>query len=549
MVYPLYLDPSMSPYRSHFAVVFSNGWHYYDDTSNDIQVGDCTWSNCNGIGIGRSYLSFNTSAITHRASTAQIYSAKVEAYEIHAANGCAAQPVDLYSAGAIGSSTAWPGPASSRLAETASARGDNCASQPPGVAFTSSSLTNYVQGAANNDTSTLNFGLLAPDESNGYQWKRFASNTSGGAAAQLTVSYDFPPSTPFGLSVANPVACPGKPVYSRDTTPTLRAEATDNNPSPLNVGLNFSLWDALPTSVVHRYNTTSVPAASNTPASWATNTSGNTNDASPLGDDPYEFHASATSLSPDTGDQSSPWSSYYHFTIDHTPPSTPSIASFDYPANTWGAPQGTPGKITFASSSDTAGFSYSFDSSGGEPLPTDTTCAYTATTASGGQITASSGSATITVPPALPPAITPSTSKPSTTPTTSPPNPAATPSTSPPASPAKAPPNSKPKTSPPPNRPGKETPATTTATAYPSTAKAPPAPGPTTISNTSWAPAEPSTIRKASPTPSPPASTPTTPSAYKSACRTTSASWPTNSTTSRCKPTAPPSPPTPTARP
>lgn len=40
VVYPLYLDPSMSPYRSHFAVVFNHGWHYYDDTSNDLQVGD-----------------------------------------------------------------------------------------------------------------------------------------------------------------------------------------------------------------------------------------------------------------------------------------------------------------------------------------------------------------------------------------------------------------------------------------------------------------------------------------------------------------------------
>ena len=171
--YPLYIDPPLAPYRSHFAVVTTSGnWHYYDDTSNDLKVGYCNWSDCGGAWHARTYLSFDTAALGGKATTAKVSSAEVDIYEIHSAGDCTSEPVDLYTAGTINSSTDWPGPIGSKLDETSSHLGNTCNNTAGNVVFNSSDVVDRFQSAANGNTDTLTFGLRSPDESNGYQWKR-----------------------------------------------------------------------------------------------------------------------------------------------------------------------------------------------------------------------------------------------------------------------------------------------------------------------------------------------------------------------------------------
>ena len=396
--YPVYIDPSLAPYRAHFAVVTTNGgWHYYDDTSNDLKVGDCDWSGCNGVWTARTYLAFDTGALGGKATTAKVYSAEVDVYEIHNAGGCTDEPVDLYSANSISSSTTWPGPIVSELDETPSHLGDTCNSSAGDVVFNGTNVTNKFQSAASGDWSTVTFGLRSPDEGDPYQWKRFSSAGSGGAAAQIVVNYDFPPSTPYSLSLDNTVKCSGLPTYTRDNTPTLHAAATDYNTPHVNIGMFFEVYNSADTTR-YRYNPTGVTVASGALASWSTNSS-NSNSTAALGDGAYDFRAHATAISSNTADAASGDSGWVPFTIDTTAPAVPVISSHDYPYQAWGTQSGA-GTVTFNGSSDTAGFGYSIDSSGTELLPADTTCAYTKTpTASGGMITAdSAGDATVTLP-------------------------------------------------------------------------------------------------------------------------------------------------------
>lgn len=395
VTYPLYIDPPLAPYQQHFAVVTTDdNWHYYDDASNDLKVGYCAWAACNGTWTARTYLAFNTGALGGQPTTAKVSSAEVDVYEIHSAGDCTDEPVDLYSAGAISSSTAWPGPINTKLDEEASHLGDTCNNTAGDVVFNNANVVNAFQTAANNDTGTLYFALRAPNETNAYQWKRFNSATTGGAAAQIVVHYDFPPSAPTGLTLDNTVKCSGQPTYTRDTTPTLHGHATDYNNPHLPVQLHYTIDTSAGSRA--RYNPTGVQVASGADAPWATSSSNSSNPA-PMADGSYTFNAVATSSSSDTPDATSATSATVPFTIDSTPPTVPTISSFDYPQQTWGT-YGA-GKFTFTGSSDTAAFSYAFDSSGTEPLPGDTTCAYTTTpTTSGGMVTAASGSATITAP-------------------------------------------------------------------------------------------------------------------------------------------------------
>src|SRR5262249_16219177 len=162
--YPLYIDPTASKARSHFAVVFSNGWHYYDDTSEDLKVGACPEGRlpeCNHIGTGRSYFNFDLSAIIGQPTTAHIYTADVYADEPHNAGGCTLEPVQLYSAGAINSSTVWYGPDLNSLQTVSANFSDDCSSSPPAdVDFNNSHVVNQVQQWANNDTKVGTFGLI-----------------------------------------------------------------------------------------------------------------------------------------------------------------------------------------------------------------------------------------------------------------------------------------------------------------------------------------------------------------------------------------------------
>jgi hypothetical protein len=398
VTYPVYIDPLIEPSRSHFAVVFNSGWHYYDNTSYDLKVGDCPQARspaeCNNVGVGRSYFNFDIHYLSGQATTAHIYTAAVYVDEVHNSAGCTSEPVDLYSAGGISSSTTWAGPAGSKLQEVSANFSDTCASSPPAnVIFNNSNVVNQIQTAAAQDATGTTFGLIAPDESNIDQWKRFATSP------QLRVTYDFPPSVPTGLDISSKVACSGKPVYTRDSTPTVYAQAHDNNPTAVNVGLWFEIYTGGGTRM--RYNPAAVSKPSDELGGWTTNSS-NTNSTAGLANGVYDLRVRASALSPDTPDDYSPWTTgHWYFNLDQTAPPAPTITSFDYPAGAWGAPQATPGQFTFGDngSTDTAGFAYAYDSAGDVAPPTDTACNYNQ---SANRWIANDGTSSITPPTSLP---------------------------------------------------------------------------------------------------------------------------------------------------
>jgi hypothetical protein len=354
-----------------------------------MRVGKCDWPECTSRnGVARSYLSFNTAALDGPSGvTAHIYSAAVSVTQVYGAS-CASQPVALWSAGAFTSATNWPGPAIGGL-QSLSSDGGACGTPVKSLLFNGSGVLTWMQSSATNNYQSTNFLLRAPDESERLQWKKF------GTKATLEVHYDFPPATPTALSVDSSVACAGYPRYVRDRTPVLHAKGTTY------AGTQAALWYevAIGGSRV-RYNTDiGVTGASGALQAWATN-SPTTNNTAPLTDGAHLWRVQAESwMFGDSRDLRSGWTDWTAngFTIDATPPAQPSVASFDYPANYWGAPANAPGQFTFSGGADTAAFTYSYDRPGGETLPTDTTCTYAAKNTTGGMVVPSSGRVTFPV--------------------------------------------------------------------------------------------------------------------------------------------------------
>jgi hypothetical protein len=392
--YPVYFDPGMTGAKQHFAVVTSSGWHYYDDTTEDAKVGDCEWAGCNGIGVARSYFAMNTATITGRSVTATIHSVDFSITETHNATNCTAQPVALHRSPSFTSGITWGGPAGVALQTVSANFGDLCATAPANnLNFTGSAVVSYLQEAANNDWTSVSFALIAPNESDRNQWKRFATNPT------LTIHYNFPPSVPTGLKVSNAVSCSGK-VYTADAFPSLFATGHDNNPSPLQLNMWFELW---PTGGSARtaWNTAGVKINSNTQGSWPVNKPGGVGNAN------WSYRVHAENLPSDVPHLSSAWSGWYEFVSRAIPPATaPSVTSYDYPySGYWGSPTASSPTfmLTANGSPDVVGFSYSWAGAGTEPALKTTDCNYNQTIGNGGLVAASSGNATLPVPTSLAP--------------------------------------------------------------------------------------------------------------------------------------------------
>lgn len=393
VTYPVYFDPQMTGAKQHYATVTDMGWHYFDDPNETARVGFCNWTGCNGAWHARSYFQMNTTTITHRATTAQIYAADFGITQIHNANACTAQPVELFKAGGFNSGTVWGGPLGAGLQSVSANFGDSCPSSPANVVrFTNANVVAYVQAAANSDLTSLNFALKSPDEGNRLQWKQFATNPS------LVVRYNFPPNIPTGLAVSHAISCNGV-VYTPDAFPILSAVGTDNNPSPLQLNLWF---EVLPPNGGARVALSSgIRINSGTRGSWTVNKPGG------LGNAGWSFHVKAETLPSDAPHLTSPYSTAYQFTTRANPiTQAPRVVSFDYPdSGYWGPPLASAPKFLVDTNGapDIAGFSYTWAGSGTEPALKTTDCAYTKTFTNGGWVAAGGGQATITVPSTLAP--------------------------------------------------------------------------------------------------------------------------------------------------
>jgi hypothetical protein len=385
--YPLYLDPSTGDVKtSYYAEVMhdsaeNQAWNTTTGTtsvgSNDVEIGYCGFSNCGRLDGAstytmRTYYRFSTSELQHASGVpgATIYDVDFNVQQVALADhSCTAQPANLWSTNAdIGSSTTWPGPFDQMLASGKSAAGGTSSSGSCGPGYLdinssasgNSALAGNVQNGANKAISTMEFMLAATDESIDLQYRVVSDN------ATLDVYYNYPPNTPTPTRVSNETSCTtdssGNPLYySSDNTPIVYAEATDNNNPELNLDWSFTVSDSTGTS--H-------------PSSWLNGNGGYAPGPAPgaernwtapaLVDGTYSFNAQVRNVPTDgkAAQLYSGTSSGFSFTIQKTPPTTPSISSYDYPPGQWGQAAGEPGAFTVSASGDAtkvAGFSYAFN--------------------------------------------------------------------------------------------------------------------------------------------------------------------------------------------
>lgn len=402
VVYPLYIDPQMSG-RVTNTLVVSNGApseRIWNTPSFPMQVGYCgDASHCNNIGTARSYFQMDTTPLLKRNGyAAAIHSAYFYATQYHQYSRCTSEPVELHEAGAtINSGMGWPGPLGGLISTAWSNASDTCSTSPPAaVRFDASSA---AAEATNNDWGSIVLALKAQNEGDGAQWKTFYASD-----AHFDVTFTFKPNAPTGLHLAHAVNCNGMPT-TPDAKPTMYATATDNNASPLPLGLTFEVWNRDATQSIQSTQNM-VEIGSGSEGTWTAD--------SALPENQYAYRVKATNLPMDGADWlPSDWSTWYSF-IARTGPfdETPTATSFDFPQDYWGAVQGAPATFQLqanvppgtANPPHFVGITYTFDGPGTEAMPATTDCDYNKVFGThGGWIATTSGNATLTVPGGLSP--------------------------------------------------------------------------------------------------------------------------------------------------
>lgn len=343
--YPLFLDPTYEQNDNYFRTVHKKGWNY-SEAAQPMRVGNCDWAECNDAtqGVARSYFQFNVMALRNgfAPSDAKIFDATLAVKQIHNATS-SAQPVELRKTSTM--PVSWPGTPGALIETKSSAAGGG--SNPSAyLNFTNDNMTKYLQSYADgtNDDLLIRFALVAEDESDRNQWKKFDNNP------KLTVKYAYAPTVPV-LAVEPSHACFG--VWSTGASPRLRATsmAIGNTGE---ISYDFQI-DNLETTAVPDFTTTRTKA-SNSAAEWATTIKHNAK---------YRFRArSLQYVAGSSGSyQPSAWSSWLEFTVDTVAPAAPEVYSPTHPeGNHWG--DATNADTVFKLAGDATEFNWAVD---GEP--------------------------------------------------------------------------------------------------------------------------------------------------------------------------------------
>ncbi len=350
--YPLSIDPEIAPATNYYAEVMqtNNGadtqeWDTTSGTTSQsggvVETGDCGYSSCvwvNGAGtqfVGytdRDYFQFATTSLEKRSGqTATVYLVTFDDEETYNSANCTSEPSDVYSTtGGIGSTTTWPGPQGAKLASASSSAGGGTSCPAANVDFSSSATGNSalkttLQNVATVGSASVTLELRGDSETQELQYKRYKDNPT------LTVYYNFAPLVPTALSVQNQVTCDATTTYTSLAKPRLFATGTDNNPSPLQVKLNYTLQTSGGTNAG---GTLASPlGASGTQQSTTPSTALVNGTA-------YQFEVSATNVPADSEStaRTGPTSAFYPFTVLTGPVAAPTITSADYPQGQWGQP-------------------------------------------------------------------------------------------------------------------------------------------------------------------------------------------------------------------
>lgn len=227
-VFPMYLDPTF-----HNAVGGgASNWTQVDSgfattsywkESSDLQLGDCDFSSCNGLGVVRDFFTMPVSSTLKGADLdwSHLYTTDVWS------DSCTKEAVQLWSTGTISSSTTWnhqPG-FESDLQSSAFAFGysSSCKAFANDNTWT---ITSKIESDASGGFTNQTFGFKAGSESNDLYWKQF---DSGAKNITISTEYNDTPSTPTGLAVNSACGSSTSPSIIGNDDVTVSAKAADKD--------------------------------------------------------------------------------------------------------------------------------------------------------------------------------------------------------------------------------------------------------------------------------------------------------------------------------
>lgn len=367
-VYPVYLDPT---FTAPSAGSTQNSWtmvnSYYPTTSywksgtgGLMQVGYDGWDSPTFTARG-----FVNIAVPSALYNSTIISSQINFTEEWSPS-CSTRNVDLWTTGAISSSTTWNAqPAwNSKIGTANVAHGYNSSCPAAGVGY---DITSTMQADANNKATNQTFGLQAASETDAYGWKQFASATT------VSTTYDHTPNTPAGMTTSPNTQCTATPPTPvGDGQVTLYAPVSD--PDGGTLGVHFQLWKTgTPATILASSdpntltNTSGTTAVLNIPETTLKTAAGSTLTE-------FSWNTQTTDFNPNTAVGTSSWSTTCNFNFDPTRQGAPVIT----PPPSSGGMTGTIGTTeTFTIAKPTTGTtpgSYLYQLNGAAPLkaPADT---------------------------------------------------------------------------------------------------------------------------------------------------------------------------------
>lgn len=222
VAYPVVIDPSISKRQSNWAMVWSDGQHFWnpDDDDQTARVGYDGWS---GFKKSRVFYTFDTKSLDDKTVT----SATFTHLQIHSpSNDCkqkSAKPaVNLDRSGTISSSTRWPGPSTyDFLDDSQVTAGSSSACHNPTTQEWNA--TDGAKDAATKGWDTLTVRLASDDEGDKWGWRQYKNTSS---YPVLSITYDTAPSVPAAVTIAG-LKSYGGANYLGSATPQLTVTVKD----------------------------------------------------------------------------------------------------------------------------------------------------------------------------------------------------------------------------------------------------------------------------------------------------------------------------------
>ncbi|WSG10284.1 LamG domain-containing protein [Micromonospora sp. NBC_01739] len=349
-VFPLFVDPAWSVFKSKWAYGTNNGSSNSDTSRARVGLNPDTGA------LYRSYFEFSTTANGVSLKGKHIESAYVQMKLDHSWS-CDETVTSMYATPSINATpkAGWTTMKLKSFLNTATGNANEaggCSSIQPDMImnFQGNNTTDHVKAAANGKWNSITVGFTgrASDgsgESTQSRWKKFYPND-----AKLIVDYDSKPGAPHSLQVAG-VACNSGVLTVGTLTPTFSAVFPDADPSDSLTG-RFE-WIEVPAGGMGAVTDTYPTRKSAPPAKTGItpNTEAESNPVTIAKGPTYAFRAKGTDKAPYS--ITGPWSSWCRFAADTTVPEAPRFSLFP--------PMGRPGEavsISFTASSDVTKFRY-----------------------------------------------------------------------------------------------------------------------------------------------------------------------------------------------